>query len=507
MKKLLTLLVFVLFTVLAHAGDPAFYGNLLVALEEENPRIRAGMLVSVLENSSAEKCDKNVLQILFEDFNKNNAYDEILLDRLVTLWQKKPSDLNLGNFCLDAASRYAYRSPKLHQAAEAALKTAVPDGNNDNYFYIILYFCNSKYTEAGNQAESIKLFDNADDQWRKDPTFLFMDAENSIYWGFMANDSAPGMQNFDQIPADDPWKQRLKRIEAQLRQITNVSDVYDAGNLVQACIILNMPEAVELFKKYSKASYPTDLIWQDISLYLATRYKQRNLYIPHTIGNNDVINYMLMKDFPRAKRMIKKYDKQTRDQLNIIRKTLLKQYNSAVKIYTDNRMSALDLFPYALNCVLHSAMICKNKEVVSAIVNEIYSALGSKEISADTCNSAGYTAAELDIELDKAVKLISLALKDSPRQSAYLDSLAWAFYRKKKFHNAEQAIDNALRFRTPDPGVAALFLHAAAIKVELKKFDEAKTLLNRAKFLYDPNALEFNEYSIELQQQLENILK
>ncbi|GJM24730.1 MAG: hypothetical protein DHS20C16_11450 [Phycisphaerae bacterium] len=53
-------------------------------------------------------------------------------------------------------------------------------------------------------------------------------------------------------------------------------------------------------------------------------------------------------------------------------------------------------------------------------------------------NDLGYTMADAGIELDRAEEMIRLAVGDSPRNSAYLDSLGWVLYKKGQFDEARR---------------------------------------------------------------------
>jgi tetratricopeptide (TPR) repeat protein len=54
-----------------------------------------------------------------------------------------------------------------------------------------------------------------------------------------------------------------------------------------------------------------------------------------------------------------------------------------------------------------------------------------------THNDLGYTLADLGRELDRAEELIRSAVAESPRNSAYLDSLGWVLYKQGKLENAK----------------------------------------------------------------------
>ncbi len=67
-------------------------------------------------------------------------------------------------------------------------------------------------------------------------------------------------------------------------------------------------------------------------------------------------------------------------------------------------------------------------------------------------NDLGYTLADTGLELDRAENMIRLAVGDSPRNSAYLDSLGWVHYKKGEFAEAKRWLAMARRgFDGEDP--------------------------------------------------------
>ena len=52
-------------------------------------------------------------------------------------------------------------------------------------------------------------------------------------------------------------------------------------------------------------------------------------------------------------------------------------------------------------------------------------------------NDLGYTLADSGVDLDRAEKMIRVAVGESPRNSAYLDSLGWVLYKKGQFADAK----------------------------------------------------------------------
>jgi tetratricopeptide (TPR) repeat protein len=74
-------------------------------------------------------------------------------------------------------------------------------------------------------------------------------------------------------------------------------------------------------------------------------------------------------------------------------------------------------------------------------------------------NDLGYSWADAGMNLDRAEKMVRLAVGEQPRTSAYLDSLGWVYYKQGKIDDALVYLDRALRMapyedrlRQGDPG-------------------------------------------------------
>jgi tetratricopeptide (TPR) repeat protein len=64
----------------------------------------------------------------------------------------------------------------------------------------------------------------------------------------------------------------------------------------------------------------------------------------------------------------------------------------------------------------------------------------------DAHNALGYLFAENGTNLDEAVKLVKKALRKSPQNGAYLDSLGWTYYKQGKLNEALTELEKALDY-------------------------------------------------------------
>ena len=83
-------------------------------------------------------------------------------------------------------------------------------------------------------------------------------------------------------------------------------------------------------------------------------------------------------------------------------------------------------------------------------------------------NALGYFFAEHGTNLDEAVRLIQKALKRSPANGAYLDSLGWAYFKQGKLNDALKQLEKAVIYM-PDSVEVQDHLGEVYLKKGLKK--------------------------------------
>ena len=100
------------------------------------------------------------------------------------------------------------------------------------------------------------------------------------------------------------------------------------------------------------------------------------------------------------------------------------------------------------------------------------------------CNYLGYMWADQGINLEEALTLIQKAVKLSPDNGAYIDSLGWVLFKLGRNEEALVQLRRAVELVKPD---AVVFGHLADVLVKLGKPDEALTVLRRASELEPDN--------------------
>lgn len=107
-------------------------------------------------------------------------------------------------------------------------------------------------------------------------------------------------------------------------------------------------------------------------------------------------------------------------------------------------------------------------------------------------NYLGYSWIEMGLHIEKARKMIELAVEQRPRDGFIVDSLGWVLYKMKEFDAAVPHLERAVSLQPSDPVIND---HLGDAYWQVGRFREARFQWNRAKSL-EPNA--------ELLEQLEN---
>jgi len=113
----------------------------------------------------------------------------------------------------------------------------------------------------------------------------------------------------------------------------------------------------------------------------------------------------------------------------------------------------------------------------------------------DLLNSLGYLYADQGIHLERAVTLIERALSHDPRSGAYLDSLAWAYFRMGRLEEALKLLKEA----TEALEDSEIFAHLGHVYLSLGDRRQAQAAWEKA--------LELGPETPELRKRLERQLK
>jgi tetratricopeptide (TPR) repeat protein len=97
--------------------------------------------------------------------------------------------------------------------------------------------------------------------------------------------------------------------------------------------------------------------------------------------------------------------------------------------------------------------------------------------SASVLNYYGYMLADRGVRLAEATGMIQKAVAQEPSNSAYLDSLGWAYYKQNKLSEAEEALRKAVEREGHDPTILG---HLGDIYAKMGQTDRAAQYWERA---------------------------
>ncbi len=491
------------------AAEANFHGDMIAALNESDPRIRAGRIVDALENSSASKCDSAALTVLADEMAKG-AIDNSLLSRVTALIKKYPADWKLAALASEAAQLNRTYSSELISSIQQFLMDAdfaAITEKESRQLGSLIYTANRQFTADRNIKGSTKFFNQLVNKNPRSALLLKAAAIIQINNCFQIRRTAPNLPGYENLSASDLWKSSLNALADKIGN-AEVRNAADADALVAAAFLLKHPEMVELLKKYS-ARYPENN-WSPLSALIANEAKDPALFIESKSIIGNFQGFVAVRNYSAARKLIRNLDEKIRKNLDMILKSAEGRHREVAAVVHSRNFKYDTLFYESQNALVTSIHIIKDKKAIEKILKAAIEDIeknNARNSSFIICNAIGYVAADLNVKLSDAERLIRRAVKILPEESSFRDSLAWVLFRQGRFLEADREIDSALANCTADLSAATLLLHAAQIKFSCGKIVEARELLEYAKALYQPDKKECHEYDIEIQKKLENLLK
>lgn len=122
----------------------------------------------------------------------------------------------------------------------------------------------------------------------------------------------------------------------------------------------------------------------------------------------------------------------------------------------------------------------KRYDIVMAVLENLYSQYPDNH---EVCNYYGYFLADHNKNLDKAEDALKEAIKREPDNAAYLDSMAWLYFRQGRYQEAYDFIIKAINNMTENFD-GLIYDHAGDIAFALNKNEEALEFWQTALELY-----------------------
>jgi len=119
------------------------------------------------------------------------------------------------------------------------------------------------------------------------------------------------------------------------------------------------------------------------------------------------------------------------------------ELNKAQALTKDLYLETKELRYYAQNSMLQYELATQKLDVVDEVIGEFEYIL-TKDQHSRYLNFMGYILIDHDIDIDRGTKLVLKAVKKSPQNIAYKDSLAWGYYKQNLCDKAKEVMDDIL---------------------------------------------------------------
>lgn len=138
----------------------------------------------------------------------------------------------------------------------------------------------------------------------------------------------------------------------------------------------------------------------------------------------------------------------------------------AVTLYRDNQQL---LFEYGL--------LLEKSGLTEQAISAMQQVLELQPDHAEALNFIGYTWADKNMNLEKALEYITRAAELKPDNGFIIDSLGWVYYRLGKFQKAVKELQRSLELEPEDPNI---YEHLGDVYHSLKKIPQALENYKRA---------------------------
>lgn len=102
-------------------------------------------------------------------------------------------------------------------------------------------------------------------------------------------------------------------------------------------------------------------------------------------------------------------------------------------------------------------------------IKALRKAIEIDEKNATAHNSLGYIYADLNMQLEEAIKECEIALQLSPEYPAYLDSMGWAYYKKGDIKKAKEYLAKAMELMPDNKEIREHFRNVVIKEIARKK--------------------------------------
>ncbi|WP_302279284.1 tetratricopeptide repeat protein [Brachyspira pilosicoli] len=170
--------------------------------------------------------------------------------------------------------------------------------------------------------------------------------------------------------------------------------------------------------------------------------------------NNDVesgyhlaLSYAQMQDYDKTLEVFDKILRRLDNPLRMMQAHVIVGYIYAIReMYDLAEFELLDALSYDIeNTQIYSVLgyVYYKKKNSRKAIEYLRKALALDGESPNARNSLGFILVDSDINIDEGIEEIKKALHKDPSNPAYLDSLGWAYFKKKDIANAKNYLTKA----------------------------------------------------------------
>ncbi|MBS1368554.1 MAG: tetratricopeptide repeat protein [Lentisphaeria bacterium] len=460
--------------------------NFMSATKSQNRDERFTLLIEVLKDDPAAIPPRNYIRGMVD----TRADARKIADKLLEISAANPKQLGLAaltfQMCYAAnmlpADYLGNISIVLDEISEPA---KLPDEVKGEYYNVIGAY-SSALKQARNYREGTKYFaaelDRETSAYRAMLLRFAVDFEH-----FFSRFGSRESRWFGLVGSDrDAAKERFEQLFTELETLEQGATAEEADRNIDFYLSVGKPEAA--LRVAEKIAKEKPLPANETRLaYTAIAAQKFDLVPPIVAKLSKIDGWKGVSQLISINSLLaqKKYDQAQKEirqlKVPIARDEFMLKLFEAKKDYKAMRdeLNAMEkrLSPGVeidlANAVRQLVVAEKLKDV--ELLNRIWKLMVDTEQieSSEAANSVGYVAAELNVRLDDAEKLIREALKGEPDNYAYLDSMAWVLYRQGKYAEAEKYIDLALRASEQELARGVIYEHKGDILMKLGRKSEA----------------------------------
>lgn len=460
--------------------------NFMSATKSQNRDERFTLLIEVLKDDPAAIPPRNYIRGMVD----TRADARKIADKLLEISAANPKQLGLAaltfQMCYAAnmlpADYLGNISIVLDEISEPA---KLPDEVKSEYYNVIGAY-SSALKQARNYREGTKYFaaelDRETSAYRAMLLRFAVDFEH-----FFSRFGSRESRWFGLVGSDrDAAKERFEQLFTELETLEQGATAEEADRNIDFYLSVGKPEAA--LRVAEKIAKEKPLPANETRLaYTAIAAQKFDLVPPIVAKLSKIDGWKGVSQLISINSLLaqKKYDQAQKEirqlKVPIARDEFMLKLFEAKKDYKAMRdeLNAMEkrLSPGVeidlANAVRQLVVAEKLKDV--ELLNRIWKLMVDTEQieSSEAANSVGYVAAELNVRLDDAEKLIREALKGEPDNYAYLDSMAWVLYRQGKYAEAEKYIDLALRASEQELARGVIYEHKGDILMKLGRKSEA----------------------------------